>query len=267
MLHALKSWRLIRKRITKKKILLFLDFDGTLAPIASTPAAARISRRTSKLLQKLKATRRIKLAVISGRELHDVVEKVDLRGIYYAGNHGLQIEGPRLQWHYRIPALLRRRLSELRRLLLVSFKDRKGVLIEGKMDCVAVHYRNVPGNAISKFCTVLKRAASSFLGSGVIRMSKGKKVVEFSPAIQWDKGRAVLWLISRLAGNGADGSYIGIYVGDDYTDESAFRILRNKGITIRVGIGRKTRAEYYLKNTDETYLFLKQILTLTAGYK
>ncbi|OGV61769.1 MAG: trehalose-phosphatase [Lentisphaerae bacterium RIFOXYA12_FULL_48_11] len=260
MYNAIKCWRRIRNRLAGKKVLLFLDFDGTLAPLASTPEKASLPAETRALLKKLLVLRRVTLAVISGRKLCDISRKVNLFGVFYAGNHGQQVAGPRLNWHYKIPVTCRIRLKRLRVTLSRCLKTVEGILIEDKNGCVAVHYRNVKRGALKRIRGILRDVSSSFIKSGEIRMSKGKKVVEFSPAIQWDKGRVVLWLISRLAAKGADGSYIGIYVGDDYTDESVFGILRGKGITVRVGGDRKTRAEYYLENTDETYLFLKKIL-------
>jgi len=258
--HAIRCWRKIQTQLAGKRILLFMDFDGTLAPLASTPEKASLPAETRVLLKKLVVLRSVTLAVISGRKLCDISRKVNLSGVFYAGNHGQQVAGPRLSWHYKIPVTWRIRLKRLRVTLSRCLKVVEGVLIEDKNGCVAVHYRNVKRGTLKRFRGILRDVSSSFIKSGEIRMSKGKKVVEFSPAIQWDKGWVVMWLVSRLRGRHSDSSMVPVYIGDDYTDEAAFGILRGKGITVRVGGDRKTRAGYYLENTDETYLFLEKIL-------
>ncbi|MEW6118428.1 MAG: trehalose-phosphatase [Nitrospirota bacterium] len=86
---------------------------------------------------------------------------------------------------------------------------------------------------------------------------KGKKVLELLPDIMWDKGSAVLWILRRL-----EDVHLPVYVGDDVTDENAFRAIGNKGITIRVGTSKKTCAQYYLKTSREVQRLLQMVRKL-----
>jgi trehalose-phosphatase len=86
---------------------------------------------------------------------------------------------------------------------------------------------------------------------------RGKKVLELAPNIPWDKGKAALFILQELKRN-----YLPIYVGDDATDEAAFKALNEDGVTIRVGKSKKTAAKYYLKGQWEVSRFLKHIYNL-----
>jgi len=88
----------------------------------------------------------------------------------------------------------------------------------------------------------------------------GKKVLEILPPLNWNKGKILKLLLAILHPNIKN--IIPIYIGDDATDEHAFKILKKSGITIAVGKIRNTQAKYYVKNTREVLMLLGKILKL-----
>src|SRR5690606_23488960 len=93
--ELLASWRDARRRVGR--MLVAVDFDGTLTPIVAHPAGAMLPPRAREVLERLGARPDPDVAVVSGRALEDVRERSALDGIYYAGNHGMEIEGPGIQ--------------------------------------------------------------------------------------------------------------------------------------------------------------------------
>jgi HAD superfamily hydrolase (TIGR01484 family) len=94
------------------------------------------------------------------------------------------------------------------------------------------------------------------LGEQLLFIMKGKKVLELIPNTSWDKGKATLYILQRLKED-----CLPIYIGDDKTDEDAFRYIHDNGITVRVGRSRKTLAHYYLKRQREVSEFLRRIIS------
>jgi alpha,alpha-trehalase len=132
----------------------------------------------------------------------------------------------------------------------------RGTLVERKRFSIAVHFRNAKENRIP----AIKHIAGTVHDAhGELRLSEGKKIVELQPDIDWDKGRAVLWLMEYLEVDREP--YLPVYLGDDLTDEHAFDVLRDRGIGILVGDhGHPSKADWFLKNTDEVESFLESIL-------
>jgi trehalose-phosphatase len=134
--------------------------------------------------------------------------------------------------------------------------------LEPKFASLAVHYRLVADAAVVRVEAAVDRAVASHPG---LRKSLGKKVFEIQPDIDWDKGRALLWLIDSLGIAAEDG--IIIYIGDDLTDEDAFRALPQQGvgIVVRDGETRPTAAQYRLADPDEVRAFLARLADLRSG--
>jgi alpha,alpha-trehalase len=244
-----------------KQTALFLDYDGTLTPIVERPEQADLSPRMRAILKNL--TGRCTVAIVSGRGLKDVQERVALEGLYYAGSHGFEIDGP---GHERIrnekgsealPALNAAE-NELRKLLI----DIQGALVERKKYSVAVHYRQVAAGQVemveNKINDVLQRHSG-------LRKGHGKKVFELQPDVEWDKGRAVHWLMERLGLHGE--AVRPIYIGDDVTDEDAFRVLQERGVGIVVhgGEERSSYALYGLVDPEEVLTFLQNLSAAISG--
>ena len=264
MKHAIKEWVHIKKRLQGRTIFLFLDFDGTLAPIASTPAKAHLPSETKKMLKQLHSVSmsNIKMIIMSGRDLEDIKRRVAIPGIIYAGNHGGQISGPGINWQHDFPATWKKKLQNLHAELSLAMKEIQGVVIEDKTISIAVHYRNIKNADMAGFQKALTEISSPYIASLFIKASVGKKVVELGLATTWNKGKAVNWLIRTIKLIGPIHACVPMFIGDDATDETAFKVLRNKGITIHVGTGKQSAASYWLKSPSEVAVFLANLSKL-----
>lgn len=238
-------------------ILLLLDFDGTLAPIRPRPEMARLPTGTLKLLDRLGRSPDIILAIISGRKLAELKRLVPVRGIYYAGCHGLEISGPGIKFtHPRARAAI----PDLKALLkdLKSLKGKlPGTLIEDKGLSVAVHFRNLAGRHIAFLDEQISGLQNKYPR---LLCQPGRKVYDFRPDVSWDKGRAVKLLLNKLCRK----KPFPVYIGDDATDEDAFRALRGIGLTLLVenrenSLGR-TDAVYRLASTSKVRTFLRSLI-------
>jgi len=263
--NIFSQWKEISRMLSGKHIYLFLDYDGTLSPIADTPDKAILPEDIKDVLIKLSKVKGVKLAIISGRSLDDVKERTGIPGLVYAGNHGLEIEGPRLKFKKPIYARIEGVLDSLKILLKSSLASIKGVLIEDKGLTLSVHYRLVDKREVSAVKDAVDEAVKPYALKNQLRLVLGKEVIEIRPAVDWDKGKIVLWLIARQRFAVSKKDVLPIYVGDDITDESAFKALKDKGITVAVGTPQETAAEYNLEDTAEVSKFLNGVLDIARG--
>jgi trehalose-phosphatase len=241
----------------RKRLALFLDYDGTLTPIVDRPELAILSedmRATVKALAD-----HCTVAIISGRDRRDVERLVNLDALFYAGSHGFDIAGPH-GWHVQhepaaqyIPAI-----DRAERTLRETLRGVYGTIIERKKYSVAVHYRLV---ADADTHTVHEAVRAALSEQPELRRLDGKKVFELQPRIDWDKGKAVLWLLQALDLNTT--AVLPLYLGDDVTDEDAFKALDGLGIGIVVGEdARPSIARYALKNPHEVHDFLRSLISV-----
>jgi trehalose 6-phosphate phosphatase len=251
---ALSRIKEIKNIIGNRRKAIFLDYDGTLTPIVSHPDKAVLTDQNRKLLSAL--ADEITIAVVSGRDRADVKEKIRLESIYYAGSHGFDITGPnKIEMEYEEGKKIIPELDKAENNLKEELKDINGVLVERKKYAIAVHYRNVAESDVNAVKNAvqqeLKRRKS-------LREGKGKKVLELKPDIEWHKGKAIHWLQEAI---GIDTkNCFSIYIGDDITDEDAFRTIKDKGIGILVGDhNSRTSASYRLNDTEMVYEFLKKL--------
>ena len=251
----------LQSRLAKRKIFLFLDYDGTLSPIVSHPKKAKISKKCKKLLKRLSLRQKVCLAVISGRSLKDLRIRVGVKSIIYSGNHGLEVSGVKLKPANNLSAEYKRTLKQIKRDLNKRLRQFKGAIVEDKGLTLSIHYRMTPDSKLSGLKAAFRRTVRGALAGNLIKVRGGKKVFEVRPPIEWDKGKIVSWLLKKNKLKGATP----IYIGDDKTDEDAFRVLKRRGITIFVGEPKKSSAQYYLKNTFEVIRFLQLLLNLMAG--
>lgn len=241
--------------------MLFLDYDGTLTPIVGNPDKAIITPKIKELLKRLSKSRRCVPAIITGRSLKDIRKKIGLKNIIYAGNHGLQIDGPKIKFRASIGPDYKTILQTIKRKMNKKLSEIKGVLPEDKGLSLSLHYRLVSRKQIPFVKTSFYEAAAPYCKSGKIKTKTGKKVLEIRPAVKWDKGKAVMWLLKSLSAT-SDSSFVPIYIGDDSTDEDAFKALKNKGLTVIVGRNTKSYAQYYIRSTRETLDFIRWILRI-----
>jgi len=252
----------IRRQIRHKKPALFLDYDGTLTPIVSQPDNAVLSAEMRQLIAQL--AQLCPVGIISGRERLDVQQLVNLDNIIYAGSHGFDVVGPdNLHLTSRKGDEFLPALDKAGKKLAGLLTDVPKSLIEPKKFSIAVHYRNVPEKYLHRIEPAVDNVISQTKG---LRKRCGKKVFELQPDVEWDKGRALLWLLEKLDLNGKE--IIPFYIGDDITDEDAFDALKQKGITILVGPEEQpTKAAYRLKNPAEVKIFLTKLILLVKAEK
>ena len=246
------EWPRISKRIAgQRKVLLLLDFDGTLAALAGRSAAARLTGEIRGLLVSIQALPRVGVAVLSGRSLDDLKARVDLPALYYGGNHGLEIAGPGISFLHAealahrsiVQALAARIEGELGRV--------PGAALENKGLTLSVHYRGVAPASRRPLGRLRARMRADSSGLPV-RWGEGRHVWDLLPGVTWHKGAAALRLIRHLGGP------FPIALGDDTSDEDVFTVLKGKGLSIRVGRLKSSRADYYLRGQEQVARFLRE---------
>ncbi len=265
MKYLFAHWVNLKKDIIDKYIILFLDYDGTLTPIADTPHQAIIPKETKALLKELTQSLRVKIAIISGRSLNDIKGLVGLKDIIYAGNHGLEIEGPKIKFESQVSPRLKSIIRHVYEEAISKFSKIKGVLIEDKGLTISVHYRLVDKKDIQEFLSIFNEITDPYIVRDKIKISSGKKVYEIKPPVIWDKGKVVLWLLARQQFLSGENRIFPVYIGDDIADNDAFKVLKNKGLTIFVGESNVSDASYYLKDTEEVTEFLRLISDLRVS--
>ena len=256
-----KLWNEITeiKDILKDKplIAIFLDFDGTISPIAQTPDKAKIAPKINRLLKKLSVSPRILLVIISGRSLVDLRKKIPLKTVNLAANHGLEwlINGK-----YNHVSLESKYSRSLRSVKLLT-KKLKGlfpnIIIEDKKLSLAIHYRLLNNHQIKFFKDRFKLVIKRYIDENLLDVINGKKVFDIRPAVNWTKGNFAKSIVDEITINGVEP--LTICIGDDKTDEDMFRMF-DKGITIRIGKNNDSKSKYYVSKISNITKFLQLII-------
>jgi len=262
MKYVFSQFSKIKELLSNKFILLLLDYDGTLTPIVQTPSKAIIHKATKGLLQKLSRSLYCKIGIISGRKLEDIKNIVGVDGITYAGNHGLEIQGPKIKFESQVSPRLKLIICNIATDMKKQLSGIKGALIEDKGLTLSIHYRLVDKKYLPSFDNIFSKVINPYIVRDKIQVNAGKKVYEIKPPVKWDKGKVVLWFLARQQFISGGKNVLPIYIGDDITDEDAFKALKRKGLTVFVGRPGNSKADYYLKNTEEVTKFLRSILDL-----
>lgn len=247
---------------TAPRLLLCLDYDGTLVPIAARPEDARPTPAVLDLLTRLASTPRIRLAIVSGRPMAELSTLLPVSGMTLIGTHGLETRAPNGSVSQMLPTgafmpAMARVQREIRQLI----RGKEGFVLEDKRQVLALHYRladpQEAAQIVSRVQTVLRR----YQGNGVaLELLHGKKVAEIRP-VGVNKGKAVAALLQQ-----AGSTVLPMYVGDDTTDEDAFRVLADRGLSILVSaVARPTSAQYYLENPRAVSELLEQVFALHSG--
>jgi len=251
---AIKERDRIIEQLNSGKTVIFLDYDGTLSPIVEDPSRAFLPEKTRHLLKRLCEYRTI--VIMTGRGLEDVRKLVNLEGIIYAGSHGFNIEGPQGSFHRESGEELEGSLEGAEKELEEAVSDLKGVRVERKPFALAVHYRQAGDEVLPELEKRVDRIASAHPS---LTKTGGKKIFELRPSSDWNKGKAVLFLLDELYEE--EDNPVPIYIGDDTTDEDAFRAISEIGIGIVVSEGDKeTAAGFRLKDSGEVADFLEELL-------
>ena len=176
MEYLFSHWDKLKNRLSDKSIPLFLDYDGTLTPIAETPDKALISREAKDLLNKLSKKSHCSVAIISGRSLSDIKGLVGLKDIIYAGNHGLEIEGPKIKFESQVSPRLKSIIRHIYEDVVSKLSKIKGVLIEDKGLTISVHYRLVDEKDTQEFLSIFNEITDPYIVRDKIKINFGKKV-------------------------------------------------------------------------------------------
>ncbi|CAO2819813.1 unnamed protein product [Amaranthus hypochondriacus] len=274
---ALTSFEQITDFAKGKKIAVFLDYDGTLSPIVDDPDCALMADDMRSAVRNV--AKYYPTAIISGRSRDKVYDLVGLPELHYAGSHGMDIISPVHEMPNGYYLLCRDStdkqekevnlfqpateflpmIDEVFRTLVETTKDIKGAKVENHKFCTSVHYRNVE----EKNWPIIAQLVHDILKNYPrLRLTHGRKVLEVRPVIDWDKGKAVEFLLDSL-GLGNSDDMLPIYIGDDKTDEDAFKVLRkgNRGYGILVSpMPKDTKASYSLKDPSEVKQFLEALV-------
>lgn len=269
--YLFADWQRLEERIRRKRLFIFLDYDGTLTPIVEIPQKAILPKETKKTLLRLSKNPEYKLAIISGRALKDIKRLIGIKNIIYAGNHGFELEGPKIKFKNSLPQKYQKIFRRLKKDLESRLSKIKGAFMEDKGYSLSLHYRLVKEKDTPLVKTIFHETIIVPRVKAQVKIFTGKKVFEIRLPSDWNKGKAVLWLLARQQFSLKGNKVFPIYIGDDTTDEDAFNVLKGKGLTIFVGkpyikkFRKKffySQAEYYLKNTREVKKFLERILEL-----
>ena len=237
---------------------VFFDFDGTLSEIVKDPDTARLADGAAEALTSLSTS--CPVAILSGRDLADVRDRIGLPGLWYAGSHGFELTGPDGKHHENTEAaqsipVLARAADEL----AGELGHIPGVVVEHKRFGVAVHYRNAARDRVGEVAAAVRTAGQR---TG-LRVTTGREVIELRPDVDWDKGKTLRWVLDYIRDNEGGGPLVPIYLGDDITDEDAFDAVADDGVAILVRHGddgdRATAARYALDDPDRVREFTERL--------
>ncbi|KAL0878262.1 hypothetical protein Bca101_027968 [Brassica carinata] len=237
---ALNMFDEIMNAAKGKQIVMFLDYDGTLSPIVEDPDKAYITHEMREVVKDVALN--FPTAIVTGRSIDKVRAFVKLNEIYYAGSHGMDIEGPTNENNYGesnqgvlfqparefVPMI-----EKVVKILEEKTKCIPGAMVENNKFCLSVHFRRVD-----------------------------EKVLEIRPTIKWDKGQALNFLLRSLGFENSE-NVVPVYIGDDRTDEDAFKVLREKGQGFGILVSKvpkETNASYSLQDPSQVNEFLKRLV-------
>mmetsp|Transcript_2899 Transcript_2899/g.8428 ORF Transcript_2899/g.8428 Transcript_2899/m.8428 type:complete len:445 (+) Transcript_2899:247-1581(+) len=281
-------------RAGRRQLVVFLDYDGTLTPIVSDPDAATLSDHMRDAVGKL--SDRATVAIVSGRAREKLRNFVQLPELYYAGSHGFDIDGPGGLRH-SVSSEMVPVLRAARDLLIERLQVIEGSSVEDNRFSVSVHWRNVAPTDRPAVEAIVDSTLREAPFAGVLRKNSGKCVYELRPDVKWDKGEAVLYLLEllrrretdfdeygdddgvpeeRIAGFTEDewyGGVLPVYVGDDVTDEDAFKAIAPFGAVSvlvcpsgdKVERPRATHATHTLKDVDDVRAFVDELASACAA--
>jgi trehalose-phosphatase len=240
---------------TARSIVLFLDFDGTLSPIVKRADQAMISTDIKTTLSELSKNKKNHIVVVSGRTLSDVKQRVGINNISYAGNHGLEWSIDGKDGAVPIKDTFHTQLNNLHVTLKKSIEKFPNTYIQDKGLSLSVHYRLLPPDREEEFHAMFSKIAQS-LDPKLFSVIQGKKVYDILPAEGGTKGTFCTYFLSQIKPSIPPTQVW--YVGDDTTDEDAFKMLPD-AITVRVGNDSRSLARYYVDSQKEVAMLLKKL--------
>ncbi|KAG5410271.1 hypothetical protein IGI04_006590 [Brassica rapa subsp. trilocularis] len=274
---ALNMFDKIMNAAKGKQIVMFLDYDGTLSPIVEDPDKAYITHEMREVVKDVALN--FPTAIVTGRSIDKVRAFVKLNEIYYAGSHGMDIEGPTNENSYGesnqgvlfqparefVPMIEKVHFeafitfTNVVKILEKKTKCIPGAMVENNKFCLSVHFRRVDEKI---WAALAEQVKSVLVDYPKLKLTQGRKVLEIRPTIKWDKGQALNFLLRSLGFEHSE-NVVPVYIGDDRTDEDAFKVLREKGQGFGILVSKvpkETNASYSLQDPSQVNEFLKRLV-------
>lgn len=264
---ALDMFERIIETSRGKQIVMFLDYDGTLSPIVADPDRAFITSKMRRTVKKL--AKSFPTSIVTGRCIDKVYSFVKLAELYYAGSHGMDIKGPTKgfsRYNKDKPSVLYQpagdflpMIDEVFKQLVEKTKSTPGAKVENNKFCLSVHFRCVDEKKWSDLALKVRSVVKNY---PTLKLSQGRKVFEIRPMIKWDKGKALEFLLESLGFENSNDVFP-IYIGDDRTDEDAFKLLQERGQGFGILVSefpKDTNASYSLQDPPEVMDFLRRLV-------
>lgn len=248
-----------------KRLAVFLDYDGTLTPIVKDPDRAFMPEQMRAAVRRV--AQLFPTSIISGRGREKVEAFVQLKELFYAGSHGMDIVGPKAnsapgdeqRLAFQPAAKYAPIMDSVFQALTHRVQEIPGASVEHNKFCVSVHFRNCSPDSYDAVVAAVKDTLHDHSN---LKASRGRKVLEIQPQVDWGKGRALSHMLKALSLDDCD-DVIPIYLGDDRTDEDAFKVLKQRGSGFGVLISNKmkdTDAKYTLTDPSEVMAFLTRLV-------
>lgn len=238
-------------------VLLMLAYEGVLVPAGRAGEAGPGAEVREALERLAKDARWARVVVLDSRTVDQLKELVGVEGVAYAGLDGMVVDGPWLSLAYEPAQRLRSEVAKLRDELVEALRTFSGVGLVDRGLSLSIDYSKAPrglGRRVS-------RAVFSLLSArGGFRLLRKRKVLEVTPDVDWDRGRAVELLLAQEGLR----ELLPVYVGGDEVDEPAFRALGAGGLTVVVGRRPRSYARLYVKNVEEVGEFVRRVARLSS---
>lgn len=252
--------RLIRQHLRMGgRLILFLDYDGTLVPIARVPEEAQPDAALLSLLTDLSHTPAIQTIILSGRPLSFFQVMWPISGLILAGTYGVEIRRDgKVTMRGIEPAQVRLTILRVKAEWERLTDGRSGFLLEDKGLALALHARWAEPSEAGLVLETARAAATLLLPGQHFRVLGGDRFLEVAPATA-HKGQAVEWLIDRMCAPGA----LPVYFGDDDKDEEAFAVIHRRG-GLSIGVGPRTMLTHAVERVPSPEIvreWLREFLT------
>ena len=246
--HLLTQWDRVAPRIRgHARVVVFLDFDGTLVEIAPRPDQVRVKPAARAILQRLARHPRVTLVVISGRRRAELLHYIGIRGIRYFGLYGWERSTTTA-----LPSSVRQALRRARLQFERHLRAYPSIWIEDKRNTFSVHLLDAPAALQHRVRGTLRALLKPFRRT--LRIVENLRDAEVLPRSIPGKGIAVRRFLAQPAFRRS----CPVYFGDDLSDESGF-VAARRGVSVHVGKRRLTRAGYSLRTPAEVATALAKL--------
>jgi trehalose 6-phosphate synthase/phosphatase len=257
LLSSEKLCSIIKKQFSvtqKQPLTVFLDYDGTLTPIAKHPELAQLPKKTHALLEKLTLKAQLKIIIVSGRTANFLNKQFQHLPFNLAAEHGtLYFDRKEKKWTTLVNFDPKEWFDTVKR-MMQDFTDHvPNSFIEQKKYSLAWHYRQSPAKFASQQAIILKDTLEKSFSNSPVTIQQGKKVIEVK-TIEASKGFFIRWYQK----NHTNAKHL-LSLGDDTTDEDLFEAVQSlHGLAVRIGAGI-SGANYRFKTQKEVILFLTKL--------